>query len=172
MFHYIDKGSWCFFSARCPGSIVEQLEELGRNIVHVPEGPDSPFESIVMQLEDPTITATELKLMASAIGCQTPCQYMKPGEDYDQGAFVRQIKRMVTCPAPNRIFLYQFLAMVHDVVNRKIVIIRSREEPIILNDDDEPISEQDIVIVECTPITMYHGTTVARGMYSATIALL
>lgn len=146
------------------GTIVEQLEELGRDISHVPEGPESAFASILMQTEDPTVTTTDLKLKASAIGCRTPLQYMKHGEDFDQACFVRQIQRMEMSQAPNRVFLYQFLAMVQDVLKRRIVILRNRDRPVILNEDNSPTSEQDIVIVEFEPVTRYHATTVIRGM--------
>lgn len=150
----------------CYGTILDQLRDLGRQICHVPEGPESAFESILKQLNSSSvITIAELKMNASLVGRNAPYRYMKRGIDTEK-LFVREIWKMERFPAPNLQLLYQFLAMIHDVVQRKIVIIRHRKKPIILNEDKLHISQQDIVIVECEPMTMYHATSVVNGKIS------
>lgn len=141
------------------GDYGEQLADLDREIDCVPEGPNSFFESLAVQMRHRNINHWTLRSLVVRVCKRSPKNFYK---------FVTSSQYLFT-PALNEMeckevwfpeFWYLFVVIIGRLLRLgKIVVIRDSLPPVVYPQDGRPIDKHSLVIVQYDEHgQQYHAT--------------
>lgn len=140
-------------------SVELQLNRLNRCLDKVPQNSNSFFESVARQLCDPSLTQDSLRALTVNTGMANSENYLKEKNNKKKlSKWKEEIMKLEKQYYWNSCYQYQFIAILSDALNTKIVVIRDRNPRLEFPNNGKAISCRDIVIVESSIANEYHST--------------
>ena len=140
------------------GTSVNQVWELGRKIVPVVRDDSSLFNSILCQVDDTSLTTKHLKNAVYYEASENPTKFIADSSSTDVATLYGDLEKLRERDRWSDSLRDVALEVLHNFLGLKIVLISDLKKPKCYPDDEEPITDECIVIVQHKDTAYYNAT--------------